>query len=82
MSPNYSLSTISFELQRKLINTFELEIVRDNLKDRIIELANGSTIRMGSISQVDSCVGRSYNLILFDEAACADGRRNRRHAAG
>ncbi len=69
MSPNYSLSTISFELQRKLINTFELEIVRDNLKDRIIELSNGSTIRMGSISQVDSCVGRSYNLILFDEAA-------------
>lgn len=69
MSPNYSLSTISFELQRKLIGMFELEIVRDNLKDRIIELSNGSTIRMGSISQVDSCVGRSYNLILFDEAA-------------
>jgi phage terminase large subunit len=46
-----------------------LEIVRDNLKDRIIELSNGSTIRMGSISQVDSCVGRSYSLILFDEAA-------------
>ena len=69
MSPNYSLSTISFELQRKLINTFDLEIVRDNLKDRLIELSNGSTIRMGSINQVDSCVGRSYDLILFDEAA-------------
>lgn len=69
MSPNYSLSSISFELQRKLINEFDLEIVRDNLKDRVIELSNGSTVRMGSINQVDSCVGRSYTLILFDEAA-------------
>lgn len=69
MSPNYSLSQISFELQRKLINTFDLEIVRDNLKDKIIELSNGSTVRMGSVNQVDSCVGRSYQLILFDEAA-------------
>lgn len=74
MSPNYSLSTISFELQRKLINTFDLEIVRDNLKDKIIEISNGSTVRMGSVSQVDSCVGRSYDLIIFDEAALsADG---------
>lgn len=69
MSPNYSLSQISFELQRKLINTFDLEITRDNLKDKIIELSNGSTVRMGSVNQVDSCVGRSYNLIIFDEAA-------------
>lgn len=74
MSPNYSLSSISFELQRKLIGMFDLEVVRDNTKDRIIELSNGSTIRTGSVNQVDSCVGRSYNLILFDEAALsADG---------
>jgi phage terminase large subunit len=46
-----------------------LEVAKDNVKDRIIELENGSTIRMGSIAQVDSCVGRSYNLIIFDEAA-------------
>jgi phage terminase large subunit len=69
ISPNYNLSTISFELQRKLIKHFDLEISRDNLKDRIIELSNGSTIRMGSLSTVDSCVGRSYDLIIFDEAA-------------
>jgi hypothetical protein len=69
MSPNYSLSSISFELQRKLMGTFDLEIARDNLKDKIIELSNGSTVRMGSINQVDSSVGRSYTLILFDEAA-------------
>lgn len=69
MSPNYNLSSISFELQRKFIKHFDLEIERDNLKDRILELSNGSTVRMGSITQVDSCVGRSYNLIIFDEAA-------------
>jgi hypothetical protein len=74
ISPNYNLSSISFELQRKLIRHFDLEIERDNLKDRVIELSNGSTIRMGSVSTVDSTVGRSYDLIIFDEAALsADG---------
>jgi hypothetical protein len=72
MSPNYNLSSISFELQRKLIKHFDLEVARDNLKDKLIELDNGSTIRMGSISTVDSCVGRSYNLIIFDEAALGE----------
>ncbi len=74
ISPNYNLSSISFELQRSFIKKFDLEITRDNLKDRIIELSNGSTIRMGSLSTVDSCVGRSYNLIIFDEAALGNGR--------
>lgn len=69
ISPNYSLSSISFELQRSLVKHFDLEIERDNLKDKVLELSNGSTVRMGSITQVDSCVGRSYNLIIFDEAA-------------
>ena len=73
VSPNYNLSSISFELQRSFIKKFDLEITRDNLKDRIIELSNGSTIRMGSLSTIDSCVGRSYNLILFDEAALGNG---------
>ena len=74
MSPNYSLSQISFALQRNLIKHFDLEVTRDNAKERIIELSNGSTVRMGSINQVDSCVGRSYDLIIFDEAALVDGR--------
>ena len=74
MSPNYSLSQISFDLQRQLIKHFELEVTRDNAKDKVIELSNGSTIRMGSVNQVDSVVGRSYDLIIFDEAALVDGR--------
>jgi PBSX family phage terminase large subunit len=74
MSPNYSLSQISFELQRQLIKHFDLEVLRDNAKDKVIELSNNSTIRMGSVNQVDSVVGRSYDLIIFDEAALVDGK--------
>lgn len=73
VSPNYSLSSISFELQRRFIKQFDLEVTRDNLKDKVIELSNGSTIRMGAISNVDSSVGRSYDLIIFDEAALTTG---------
>ena len=69
ISPNYNLSSISFDLQRKFIQHFNIEVERDNLKDKVIELCNGSTIRMGSLSTVDSVVGRSYKLVLFDEAA-------------
>ncbi len=74
MSPNYSLSQISFDLQRNLIKHFDLEVIRDNAKDKVIELSNNSTIRMGSVNQVDSVVGRSYDLIIFDEAALVDGK--------
>lgn len=76
MSPNYNLSSISFESQRKLIKHFDLEVEKDNMKDKIIELANGSTIRMGSVGQVDSCVGRSYDLIIFDESALSVGGKD------
>jgi phage terminase large subunit len=73
VSPNYNLSNISFDLQRNLIRQFDLEIQKDNAKDRVIELTNGSTIRLGSVNQIDSVVGRSYDFVLFDEAALADG---------
>lgn len=76
MSPNFTLSSISFDLQRKFIKQFDLEVAKDNAKDRIIELENGSTIRMGSINTVDSCVGRSYDLIIFDEAALGPNAEN------
>jgi hypothetical protein len=72
LAPNYSLSSISWDIQRKLLNTFDIETERSNAKDKIIELQNGSTIRMGSVSQADSVVGRSYDLIIYDEAALND----------
>lgn len=76
ISPNYNLSTISFELQRTLIKHFGIEVERDNLKDKVIELVNQSTVRMGSLATVDSTVGRSYKLILFDEAALSSSGRD------
>ena len=72
MAPNYSLTSISWDLQKSLLRRFEVELDKSNAKDKIIELTNGSTIRVGSVSQPDSVVGRSYDLIIFDEAALAD----------
>lgn len=72
ISPDYNLSSISWDLQRKLLDKFDIERVRDNAKDRIIELSNGSMIKVASVSRVDSAVGRSYDLIIFDEAALND----------
>jgi len=69
MAPNYSLSAISWDLQRKFLNMFDVELTRSNAKDKIIEISNGSIVRMGSVSQADSVVGRSYDFIIFDEAA-------------
>ena len=40
MSPNYALSQISFDLQRNLIKHFDLEVAKDNAKDKVIELTN------------------------------------------
>ena len=76
ISPNYNLSMISYELQRKFIKAFGLEITKDNLKDRVLSLSNGSSIRLGSVNQVDSTVGRSYQLIIFDEAALSSKGRD------
>ncbi len=64
----------AFDLQRNLIKHSDLEVTKDNAKDKVIEISNGFTVRMGSVNQVDSCVGRSYDLIIFDEAALADGK--------
>jgi len=75
VSPNYTLSQISFDLQRQLINHFDLEVTRDNTKDRVIELSNGSTIRLGSVNNIDTVVGRSYDFVLFDEAALSEGEQ-------
>lgn len=72
IAPNYKLSAISWDIQRSLLNAFDVETDKSNAKDMIIELKNGSTIRMGSVSQADSVVGRSYDLIIYDEAALND----------
>jgi hypothetical protein len=69
ISPNYSLSKISWEIQIDLFRRFEIKPLKKNEKDRVIVLENNSTIRMTSANQVDNAIGRSYDLILMDEAA-------------
>ena len=44
MSPNYALSQISFDLQRTLIKHFDLEVRKDNSKDKVFELSYGSSV--------------------------------------
>ena len=56
-------------MQQGFIKQFGLEVEKNNAKDRVIELSNGSTIRLASVNKVDTAVGRSYDLIIFDEAA-------------
>jgi len=72
IAPDYSLASISWDLQHVLLKKFDIETTRDNAKDRILEMSNGSMIRIASVSRVDSAVGRSYDLIIFDEAALND----------
>lgn len=69
MSPNYSLSQISFERQEYYLKKSGVVVTKSNIKDRILELEGGSTVRLGSVNQADSVVGRSYDFIIFDEAA-------------
>lgn len=72
VAPNYSLTQISWDLQHQLLRQFGIEVVKDNAKDKVVELINGSSIRLGSVNQIDSVVGRSYDLVIFDEAALSD----------
>lgn len=76
MAPNYNLVQISWDLQAAYIKRFGLETSQMNNTDRVIRLENGSLIKIGSVARVDSCVGRSYDLILFDEAALDDGGKD------
>jgi hypothetical protein len=69
VSPNYSLSNISWNEQEAILAEYGIEIKSKNKTDKEIHLENGSMIKFGSIAQANSLVGRSYSLILFDECA-------------
>lgn len=72
IAPNYSLAQISWNEQLKRIKDHGLEMTRCNAKDKELVLENGSLLKLGSVGNADSCVGRSYDLVLFDEAAIDD----------
>ena len=76
VSPNYSLTNISWNEQVRLLAKHRIEIKSKNKTDREIHLENGSMIKFGSAAQADSLVGRSYDLIIFDEAAIEDAGRD------
>lgn len=76
MAPNYNLAQISWDLQTSYINKFNIEIETKNNSDHVIKLANNSLIRVSSVTRADSAVGRSYDIILFDEAALEDAGRD------
>lgn len=72
VAPNYSLTNIGWAHIKGLIKKYGLETVRENAKDKEIELSNGSLFKLASAGQADSAVGRSYDFIIFDEAAISD----------
>ena len=69
ISPNFNLSTIIWDYVIDLIEEFKLETPVKNVKDRVIKLVNGSTLRLLSAKNRTSLVGRAANLIIVDEAA-------------
>lgn len=68
MAPNYSIQNIGWDEIKKLIKNFGIETVKENSKDKEIEFENGSFFKLGSVNRADSVVGRSYNLIIYEEA--------------
>lgn len=76
ISPNYSLTGISWRLQIEQLERHRIEIKSRNKTDREILLENNSLIKFGSAAQADSCVGRSFSLIVFDECAIEDAGKD------
>lgn len=72
VAPNYSLAEIGWGEIKKYIKQFGLKTLKENAKDREILLANNTMIKLASAERADSAVGRSYDLIIFDEAALSD----------
>tara|TARA_Y100001956_G_scaffold82786_1_gene105616 strand:- start:2241 stop:3548 length:1308 start_codon:yes stop_codon:yes gene_type:complete len=72
IAPNYSLANISWLEQLKMVKSHNLKMERCNAKDKELVLENGSLLKLASVGNADSAVGRSYDLVLFDEAAIDD----------
>lgn len=72
IAPNLNLADISWTIQTGYLRKWNVEVIRMNSADKTIELSNGSFIKVGSSNRPDSCVGRSYDLILYDEAGIAE----------
>lgn len=69
VSPNYSLTGISWNEQKAILAKHGVEVVSSNKTEKEIHLENGSMLKFGSAANANSLVGRSYDLIIFDESA-------------
>ena len=69
MSPNYSIGNIGWSAIHNLIKQFDLEVIKDNSKEKEVAFENGSFLKIGSVNQADSVVGRSFDLVILEEAA-------------
>jgi hypothetical protein len=72
VAPNYSLASIGWNEMNKYVKQFGIGTTKKNEKDREMWLSNGTMIKLASADKADSAVGRSYDLIVFDEAALSD----------
>lgn len=68
IAPNYSIANIGWDEIKKLLKGSGVETVKENAKDKEIELENGSFFKLGSVNRADSVVGRSYDLVIYEEA--------------
>lgn len=69
VAPDFNLSSIIWDFTTELIEAFNIETKRFNLKDRVVKLVNDSTLRLLSANNRSSLVGRAANLLIVDEAA-------------
>lgn len=67
--PDYSLANISWDLQQAFFGKLGIKMTKSNVRDREMVTEHGSMIKLASAEKADSAVGRSYDLIIFDEAA-------------
>lgn len=72
IAPNYSLANISWMAQIEMIKKHGLDTERANAKDKEVVLENGSLLKIASVGNANSALGRSYDLVLFDESAIDD----------
>lgn len=72
VAPNFTLSSIIWDYVTEFIKELEIECDRFNVKDKVVQLVNGSVFRLLSANNRDSLIGRGAHLLIVDEAAVID----------
>ena len=80
VAPNYSLANIGWTQINELTDKYQIDTSKRNSKDKEIFYENGSMIKIASISQISSAVGRSYDLVIWDEYALHENNDEARDA--